>query len=545
MKTKLMAAMATGALMLAGCGGGGDGTSVMVDPAGSPLSFVDLVQGEIVEAGTYHLVGASDAFLEALEDVVVPADGYEPDSMITIAGVSFRCTADNASNCNIAVHDDRSFTTVGTIATVLSGAEFPMTDAERVILAERARAEAEKARADAAEAARQQAEAERQRLEDEREKAQQEANAARAALALQGFASTTLDALALTVTRSYRDVAVNAAGATFTSESTSSSGRWFITSLSGGDDEMVVYSDVGPQSSEKMFDHRATYTGLFNEDGTLTDAGLVVPASPTYRIASSSFKKNMVNSFPVDDRDNDPATTETTVRISGTLDGASGHFVCTSTTACTVSNTGGDSYAFAGDAWAFHPTSQNATIKVDDDSHMHFGWWKREVTGATPSISYRAFQGGTFAATDATTATGSATYSGPAIGHYAVHQPAGVLEGAGVVSGHGSFTAEAELTANFDANSLSGTISNFSHASNWSLTLQSAAITGSGVSDGDVEWSIGQRVGTAGTDDSWNATFYRDVSTGTAQPEGVAGTFEATYGDVARMIGAFGAHRPQ
>ena len=174
MKTKLMAALAVGALMLAGCGGGGgNGTSTgMVDPAGSPLSFVDLVEGDIVESGTYHLVGASDAFLEALEDEEVPADGYAPGSVITIGGVSFRCTADNTSNCTIAVHDDGSVSTVGTIATVLFGGEPPMTDTERLIAAERARADAEKARADTAEAAQQQAETERAREQAAKEAAE-------------------------------------------------------------------------------------------------------------------------------------------------------------------------------------------------------------------------------------------------------------------------------------------------------------------------------------------------------------------------------------
>lgn len=418
-----------------------------------------------------------------------------------------------------------------------------LEDAEAALEeAEDEAAEAQR-QAEADEAARLAAEAEQARLEMEAEEARQAANAAQAALALQGFASDALDNLDLTVTRRYRNVAVNAAGATFTNKSTSSSGKWFITSLSGGEDEMVVYSDAGPQSTEKMFDHRAGYTNLFNEDGTLMNAGLALSGTPSFRIASSSFKKNQVNSFPVDDRDNDSDTTETTVKISGTLDGASGYFECTSTTACTVTNTGGDTYAFAGAAWAFHPNSQNATIKIDDDSHMHFGWWKREVMGATPSISYRAFQDGTIGPADATTATGTATYSGPAIGQYAVHQPAGVLEGAGVVSGLGSFSAAAELSANFVTNTLSGTVSNFSHAPNWSLTLKSATIGAGGVDDGDVEWLIGDRPGTAATDDRWDADFYRDVSAGTAQPEGVAGTFEATYGDVAKMIGAFGAHR--
>ena len=40
---------------------------------------------------------------------------------------------------------------------------------------------------------------------------------------------------------------------------------------------------------------------------------------------------------------------------------------------------------------------------------------------------------------------GTATYSGPAVGYYAIYQPLGTQ------SGHGEFSATATLTADFDS----------------------------------------------------------------------------------------------
>ena len=44
-----------------------------------------------------------------------------------------------------------------------------------------------------------------------------------------------------------------------------------------------------------------------------------------------------------------------------------------------------------------------------------------------------------------TAVNGTATYSGPAVGYYAIYQPLGTQ------SGHGEFNATATLTADFDS----------------------------------------------------------------------------------------------
>ena len=112
-------------------------------------------------------------------------------------------------------------------------------------------------------------------------------------------------------------------------------------------------------------------------------------------------------------------------------------------------------------------------------------------------------------------------------------------------SSAGSFTARAELTANFDSNMLSGTVTNFSNASDWSLTLNAASYgrrCRTKPRHGTVSWTIA-----GNTEDSggWEAQFFSDVTPYAGHiPEGVAGTFDAQFADVGRLTGAFGAHCP-
>ena len=89
-----------------------------------------------------------------------------------------------------------------------------------------------------------------------------------------------------------------------------------------------------------------------------------------------------------------------------------------------------------------------------------------------------------------------------------------------------------------------GTIDQFSGHSDWSLTLKHGNVNGGAVEppDDGVSWSIG---GNAHEGGSWEANFYSNLAlaqrTGVV-PSGIAGTFEAEYTEVGRLIGAFGAH---
>ena len=263
--------------VLAGVAACGGNDPIVADPGGSPLTYTDLSAGQIVPPGTYHFVGAPDALLDALGEVEQPADGYAPGTEIEIGGLGLRCTADSATNCYVTVHEDGSFTTAGTIATVMEGDTFPMTAVERQIAeanaraeAERMHAEAEKAKAEAAEQARQEAEQARQEAEEARQEeeaarqaaeaeAQRLANEAeerrkadaleRARTAIAGHTATAnpLTALAVGAIEYGEPAPVTNPQGPFTT-STGRSGSWSTTSLTANReptrDMVEIYSDV-------------------------------------------------------------------------------------------------------------------------------------------------------------------------------------------------------------------------------------------------------------------------------------------------------------
>ena len=567
MNTKLIAALIFGSFVLAGCGGGGGGsggggdtTTSMPDPAGSPLSLASLVNGQIVQPGTYHLVGAPAAFLAALADVEVPADGYAPDSMITVGGVSLRCTSDNSANCNITVHGDGSFTTTGTIATVLAGGEFPMTVAERLIAAERARAEAEKARADAAEAAQQQEQAEREQAEREAAEATAQARTGDARRAIVGLRSTTAvgtvavtpkhGALAGVVATPTGGSAVN-----FASKSLSSSSGWSVTTLSNSgfthNDDLVVYSNRGPATRILLTQKDSRFTD--SEPGTANTPIMATMADADERlIRSGSFPTadGDDKTFPANHDTDDPADgTPDIVRISGSFRGASGHFQC-ATQPCTIGRRG-DRFDLVAGTWTFH-TTDAARGQYDDESYVHFGWWKREQK-SDETQTFQTFRGGVSADHAATAGGGTAfnalggtaIYRGPAIGQYSIYQPLGTQ------SDSGSFTASAVLTADFASNLLSGTVSDFSNNADWSLTLNSTTMAGGEVADGagSTDWTIAGN--TSRRQGAWDATFYSEAPYVGQVPDVVVGDFtgifdadnDATNGDVGRIVGVFGARK--
>ena len=246
------------------------------------------------------------------------------------------------------------------------------------------------------------------------------------------------------------------------------------------------------------------------------------------------------NADTTTDDDGNPRNDYDTYRVAGTYDGASGHFECTAT--CTVERLG-NRYVVGG-TWSFF-TRDTAKVLRDDQSYMYFGWWKREQK-SDGTFSFAAFAGtgmsASYSATnDATNfdlLTGSATYRGAAAGQYAIYQPAGSD------SGSGSFTARAELEANFTTNMLSGTVTNFSNASDWKLTLNEASMAGGNVEATDtptVTWEIGgvasQHTG------GWDAEFFSEAPYGGQTPDGVVGTFNARFDDVGRLDGAFGARK--
>ena len=432
---------------------------------------------------------------------------------------------------------------------------------------EAAEAEAERQAAEEAEqeaeAQRQAAEAERQRLQEERDQAAQAASQALAKAAFDGLGGraddgTRTDPGDVSVTPRYARTAMvtTTPAVQFESTRSSSSGRWSVTTLSNDGsthiDDLVVYSDIGAPT-QVLFTEHATYSSLFSAVTNTNNIRSSALSGNTHPIASSRFPgggrsttfEHTIDSDLDNDADSDgnAANDYDTTRFGGTFAGASGTFECTGT--CTVAHQGGSVYALSSGSWTF-TTSQNARAPVADPSYMYFGLWTRQQK-SDESLSFEMFSNGMHLADSIAAAlTGTATYTGAAVGRYAIYQPLGTQ------STQGSFTARAVLTADFgDASAegtLSGQLTNFSNASDWSVTLKSTAISSGAVgtgpgnaNGGDVSWTIAGNTEDGG---KWDAQLFTDVDGFTGYPEGVAGTFDAKFDDVGRMIGAFGAHCP-
>ena len=422
---------------------------------------------------------------------------------------------------------------------------------------ERAR-QAEEAQRQAEEAQRQAEEAQRQ-AEMEAEEALQAANRAEARPAFEGLGgatSNTADAVDVTPNYSAKATVETTPAVTFTDSTLSSLGGWSVTTFSNAgsthDDDLVVYTDIGAPSSVLITEH-ATYMSAFaavpdtnNIRATLSGNQNPIASSRFPGGGRSTTYDHTIDSDPANDGsdgDGNTANDYDTTRFPGTFGGASGTFECTGT--CTVQHQGGSVYNLSSGTWTF-TTSSTARVSVDDDSYMYFGWWKRDQK-MPRSLSFETFSGGAHAVANIPDAlTGTATYTGDAVGQYAIYQPAGDD------SSTGSFTASATLTANFGAadaeGTLSGRVTNFSNDADWSLTLMSQAIAAGAVArpadpvaTPSVSWTIGAHTETGG---AWDARFFSDVAGSTAIPEGVAGTFSAQFGAVGRLVGAYGAHCP-
>ena len=334
----------------------------------------------------------------------------------------------------------------------------------------------------------------------------------------------------------------------------SSLSGWSGTALSSTadsiKDDLVVYSNIGPATRVSIPTKHSNFGNAPSTYSPPDDSLHVeeINGEDAHLIRSSAFPtvendpKDFEHAFdpdPVVDTDNDGDTRNDydRYRVAGTYDGASGHFECTSAT-CTV-NRLGNRYVVTG-TWKFY-VPKTRTVSQDDQSHMYFGWWREQRTDG--SLSFATFSGGVNSATSSTddinnfdALGGSATYRGPAVGQYAIYQPAGSDSGAG------SFTARAELTANFGTNMLSGTVTNFSNASDWSLTLNGASMEGGEVDDGGtVSWEIDGVV--SSQTGEWTAEFFSEAPYGGQTPDGVAGEFDAQFDEVGRLVGAFGARK--
>ena len=167
-------------------------------------------------------------------------------------------------------------------------------------------------------------------------------------------------------------------------------------------------------------------------------------------------------------------------------------------------------------------------------SYSYFGYWLAKGSNLKV-IANRPFYGwgGSTGLVDLSTlSTGTATYTGDAVGMVDIRRGTGQ-------SGH--FDADITLTANFATDKIKGTIDNFSGlvgASGWSIELKETDFNVNGViTDAQTIWTID---GVAGSSNgSWEGQM---LGTSGSHPQDIVGGFYAEHTD-GYISGAFGVEK--
>ena len=283
--------------------------------------------------------------------------------------------------------------------------------------------------------------------------------------------------------------------------------------------------------------------GFATTNGVLTlDGGTNLPT----RIASPDFDHSAgTKTFKLPDPN---PNLETVITIAGSYYGVAGTYSCnpgTDADGCAVTRAAnGFTLDVDGDAWTFKATSADARVtEMADSAYASYGWWLRKAANDGPftASAFVDFKG-TPGAVDIQDLNGTATYMGGAAGKYALASSTGGTNDAG------HFTARATLEADFNDDTISGTIDMFmgadGEARDWEVELMEATITASDGSiarteDGDTAWTIGGTAAAASGD--WSGNLREEGTDGV--PEVATGTFFSTYGTAGKMVGAFGANK--
>lgn len=210
--------------------------------------------------------------------------------------------------------------------------------------------------------------------------------------------------------------------------------------------------------------------------------------------------------------------------------------------------------------WTFKPT--NAETRVTDSSdtaYASYGWWLKKAAndGDFTASAFHDFKGTPGAVGIADLVAGTATYVGGAAGKYALASATGGTNDAG------HFTARATLEADFEDDTVTGTIDNFMGADgqmrDWSVELKESALFNAGAIIGDsgrtgidltgaptdddvaqkTVWTLGGTKASASGE--WSGNLREEGSDGV--PKVATGTFYTEYGTAGRMVGAFGANK--
>ena len=235
-------------------------------------------------------------------------------------------------------------------------------------------------------------------------------------------------------------------------------------------------------------------------------------------------------------------------QVTGSFDGAPGTYFCTpaANNACRSSiRHGGGIELTGGGGWTFVP-AQGATVPTADREYQYFGWWLRDTNGSYAlGVFHRGIGGAADEFADLPALQGTATYTGPAAGLFAITPQPGDASA-------GDFTATVTLEADFgdgtDLGTVEGSVGGFmvnGQARDWSVELQSARIGAQGaIAPGGTDtaltyWTIGETK--AQTTATWSGQFHDTDDDRT--PVVTTGRFEAVHGNVGRMVGAFGTTR--
>ena len=302
---------------------------------------------------------------------------------------------------------------------------------------------------------------------------------------------------------------------------------------------------------------RALFTKHYEDRLTEpSDVLTLVSATDGEHAESTHFPLNGGTASYTDDQTTDDDLPDS-IALRGTLMGATGTYLCgtegTGSTTCTISE---DKSVFTfGSGWTFD-ADDGQMVTVADADYTQYGWWAYKRKDGTYRVgTYYDHVGPTASDVAAAPgATGTATYTGNAAGKYAIdNRPTGnVLD-----AGH--FTADATIVADLDATTptVSGTINGFMTGEtprDWSVALGSTGITfqadttgpdfntvaADGTSGDSNVWTIGDVKGAA--DGDWQGGFYHDGDArDDGTPSNVVGSFSASHGSTAFMVGAFGA----
>jgi len=310
------------------------------------------------------------------------------------------------------------------------------------------------------------------------------------------------------------------------------------------------------------------------------------PSNIASRISIEGFTATAGNQPFKKGTENDADTAADLVIIPGSYHGVPGDYRCVvgDGGSCRVSfnKDGGQTFLQGADvdeitALAFVPDNPNARITAKDaDPLAEYGWWLNK-SGDDWTVNVFASQAGGQSLALGTESdnplppSGTAKYVGGAAGKYAFSSRLGDSHDAG------HFTAKVTLDAKFgDADSgdtISGTVNEFTGDAdgmeNWSVSLGTSRIGEHFVTSGittdsdngeipgfdggstvngtttvstrsEVTWSLHDDDDNASAGGQWQGQLW-DLENGV--PTVATGTFRATYGSDATMVGAFGADK--